>query len=171
MSNLVVAPVPGPEAPAAYEAPVRTHARLRPGTKLKGFGLVLVALVFLSGVAVVAQTARLNALGYRLAELRSEVNALERANQRLELEVAELRAPARLARVAESHLGLVEPDPTHVRTLPAARVAQAEAELGLLPGANLEAGRERSAGWEKWSRALAHWLEARAGGTEKIAGN
>ena len=171
MNNLLVAPLHTVEVEPAESPRGRNAVRPRPNARAKILGLALVALVFLSGVVVVAQTARLNALGYRLAQVRGENLSLERTTQKLELEVARLKDPSRLAQLAQDRLGLVEPDLAHVRPLPVASLARAEAEVGLRPGAELAQAQEPTPLWRELARAVSRWLGPRVEGQSALAGD
>ncbi len=76
--------------------------------------------------------------GYRLDELRRSREALRAERNRLEIEVATLRAPGRLASLAEKRLGMAPPAPGAVvagRAVAAAagRTGRAGGEEGLRP--------------------------------------
>ena len=80
----------------------------------------LVALVLacavIGGVGLFHTWMRLEALErrYALSEAASELAALHRESELLRLEVATLKAPARVERLARERLGLVPPAPSEV---------------------------------------------------------
>lgn len=158
MNKLLVVPARKAEpAPPVWLEPQR---RLQPGwqPKEKVFALALVGLLFLAGVAVVTQTVRVNLVGYRLAQVRQEVERLERDNERLALEVAALKGPARVAQLAEQRLGMVAPDAAHVLRLPPGAVAQAALAVQGRPAPALAEGEPPAARWQVLARAFARWL-------------
>jgi cell division protein FtsL len=68
-------------------------------------------------------------LGYRLAAARAAHAHLLEQNRRLALELAQLRAPARVAGEARARLGLVAPDPAQIVHLdPAGRPVRRAAD-------------------------------------------
>jgi len=165
MHKVVVAPLQAPQRPPEpWPRP-----RRRPAAREKALALAMVSLLFLAGVAVVAQTVRLNALGYELAQVRREVALLERSNGRLELEVARLKDPARLAQLATDTLGLVEPDAAHVERVPAAAIARAR--LAVRGGSEpvLVAADQRPRPWPMLAQAFSRWWAANEG--EQVANN
>lgn len=152
MNKLVVAPVQTPQRqPEPWPRP-----RRQPAPREKALALAVVGLLFLAGVAVVAQTVRLNALGYELAQVRREIALLERGNGRLELEVAKLKDPARLAKLAEDTLGLVEPDAAHVERVSAAAIARARLAVKGQPEPVL-AKAQRPRLWPVLAQAFSRW--------------
>lgn len=55
--------------------------------------------------------------GYRLSELQNEHRVLGREHDRLKLELATLKSPNRLEKVARTELGMAPPSPNAVITL------------------------------------------------------
>ena len=91
---------------------------------------------------------------------------MERANERLELEVARLKDPARLAQVAQTTLGLVEPDSSQVEYVPPRALAKARVavEAG---STEMASGEEKQPTiWQLLAEALVRWLE---GGPDRVA--
>ncbi|WP_163995197.1 cell division protein FtsL [Pyxidicoccus caerfyrddinensis] len=84
-------------------------------------------------------------MGYRLSREEAESRTLTRENDRLKLELATLKAPARLERVAREQLGMAMPNGGAVVSLaaekPARGDARAEARGSELPGVRV-AGRD-----------------------------
>jgi cell division protein FtsL len=60
---------------------------------------------------------RLIQAGYDLGEKSEELRALEQQNRKLRLEASLLRSPERIERLARDRLGMVRPDPEHVRVV------------------------------------------------------
>ena len=69
------------------------------------------AIALLAAVGVVHVTSRVLVVkvGYELSKLDQESSVLQRENDRLKLELATLKAPARLEAIARSQLGLAPP--------------------------------------------------------------
>lgn len=74
------------------------------------------AVLLLSVVGVVHVTSRVLVVsqGYALSKLDAQHTDLTRENDRLKLELATLKGPAKLETVARTQLGLVTPSPTQV---------------------------------------------------------
>lgn len=158
---MVVAPVTQPETL------IQPHPRptVKPARRNKVLALAVMGLFFLAGLGAVVQTVRVNVLGYQLAQVRREVAALERANERLELEVARLKDPARLAQIARTTLGLVEPDSSQVEYVSSQALAQAR--VAVQSFAEVASGEERPPTvWQRLAEALVRWRE---GGPGRIA--
>lgn len=70
--------------------------------------------------------------GYRLSELQSEHRVLGREHDRLKLELATLKSPNRLEKVARNDLGMGPPSPNAVITLVSTpRLGRAAADHGV----------------------------------------
>ena len=69
------------------------------------------AIALLAAVGVVHVTSRVLVVrvGYELSKLDTEATALTRDNDRLKLELATLKSPARLESIAKSQLGMGPP--------------------------------------------------------------
>lgn len=74
------------------------------------------AVLLLSVVGIVHVTSRVLVVsqGYELSRLDAQQTELLRENDRLKLELATLKGPARIESVARSQLGLVTPHPSQV---------------------------------------------------------
>lgn len=70
-----------------------------------------VGIVHVSGRVMVVRA------GYHLSELQNQSRKLSRENDRLKLELATLKSPARLEKIAREELGMSEPAPSAVITL------------------------------------------------------
>jgi len=55
--------------------------------------------------------------GYDLGERLDELRVLEEQNRQLRLELSLLRSPERIERLAREKLGLVHPEPGHIRVV------------------------------------------------------
>ncbi len=89
--------------------------------------VVAVAVVVLPAVVLVAQRTHAARTGYAILALQGEVQTLQAENARLLAEVAALRAPDRIERIATTQLGMVPPRPQQVASLPVAPPARAVA--------------------------------------------
>ncbi len=79
--------------------------------------VLLFALFAAVGILHVTSRVLVVDMGYRLSKAQSEGNALTRENDRLKLELATLKAPARLERLAREQLGMMMPPGSAVVSL------------------------------------------------------
>ena len=79
--------------------------------------VLLFALFAAVGILHVTSRVLVVDMGYRLSRAQSEGNALTRENDRLKLELATLKAPARLERLAREQLGMKMPPGSAVVSL------------------------------------------------------
>jgi len=140
----------------------QTHTRSqnRSRKKILLLGLVLLAIVLAFGKTFLA--VQLVIKGYELDALKREITTMQRDNERLQLEVARLKAPERVAQVATTRLGMVEPGTGQLYYVPgkvapgqqvqvAAREPEAEGMAIAIP--------ERRSWLAILSRALENWLQ------------
>jgi cell division protein FtsL len=80
--------------------------------------VLLFALFAAVGILHVTSRVLVVDMGYRLSKAQSEGNTLTRENDRLKLELATLKAPARLERLAREQLGMAMPAGSAVVSLP-----------------------------------------------------
>lgn len=80
--------------------------------------VLLFALFAAVGILHVTSRVLVVDMGYRLSKAQSEGNALTRENDRLKLELATLKAPARLEKLAREQLGMMMPAGSAVVSLP-----------------------------------------------------
>lgn len=78
---------------------------------------LLCALFAAAGVVHVTSRVLAVDVGYRLSKLEHEGRELTRERDRLKLELATLRSPAKLERIAREKLGMVPPPPSAVITV------------------------------------------------------
>ncbi|WP_224245328.1 cell division protein FtsL [Hyalangium gracile] len=71
--------------------------------------VLLAALFAAVGILHVTSRVLVVDMGYRLSKAEAESRGLTRENDRLKLELATLRAPARLERLAREQLGMMMP--------------------------------------------------------------
>jgi cell division protein FtsL len=79
--------------------------------------VLLFALFAAVGILHVTSRVLVVDMGYRLSKAQSEGNTLTRENDRLKLELATLKAPARLERLAREQLGMMMPSGSAVVSL------------------------------------------------------
>jgi cell division protein FtsL len=79
--------------------------------------VLLFALFAAVGILHVTSRVLVVDMGYRLSKARSQGNALTRENDRLKLELATLKAPARLEKLAREQLGMMMPSGSAVVSL------------------------------------------------------
>ncbi|MGE6763138.1 cell division protein FtsL [Corallococcus sp. AB049A] len=105
-----------------------SKALSRPSVSVAGVLLHLLPAVMLftlfAGVGILHVTSRVLVvdMGYRLSNAEGESRSLTRENDRLKLELATLKAPARLERVAREQLGMAMPKGSAVVSLADERV-------------------------------------------------
>ena len=85
-------------------------------------GLVLamfVAAIAIGGAAIAQVWTHFKAIeyGYKIAQTRRERSKLVERNRRLRIELAWLKSPERVARIARNELGLREPEPEQIHRL------------------------------------------------------
>ena len=98
--------------------------------KRRGVVVLLLLSLFIGAGAAVAQVwtnLRAIELGYEISKLTKKRRSLLEANRRLRIEVALLKSPARIGRLARE-IGLREPEPEQIRRL------AAPAAFGASPG-------------------------------------
>ncbi|MCA9667297.1 MAG: cell division protein FtsL [Myxococcales bacterium] len=89
--------------------------------KRRGVVVLLLLSLFIGAGAAVAQVwtnLRAIELGYEISKLTKKRRSLLEANRRLRIEVALLKSPARIGRLARE-IGLREPEPEQIRRLAA----------------------------------------------------
>ena len=79
--------------------------------------VMLAALFAAVGILHVTSRVFVVDMGYRLSKAQAEANNLTRENDRLKLELATLKAPARLERLAREQLGMMMPPGSAVVSL------------------------------------------------------
>jgi hypothetical protein len=112
-------------------------AAIRFGPALKAFLLCL--LIGGSGVGYVWQKEQISKLGYRLKEREYRFNSLQKHNEGLRKQLANMRSPQFLElRIKEANLGLVPPQASQILRLnePATENPRIGHEPQLAPGGN-----------------------------------
>jgi cell division protein FtsL len=77
-------------------------------------GAILCLLFASVGILHVTSRVRIVSVGYELSELENEHRELTRENDRLKLELATLKSPSRLERLAREKLGMGPPPATSI---------------------------------------------------------
>ena len=108
--------------------------------------VLLFALFAAVGILHVTSRVLVVDMGYRLSKAESEGRALMRENDRLKLELATLKAPARLERLAREQLGMKMPSGSAVVSLqPELPSARRTARAGARKPAGLRVAERESA--------------------------
>ncbi|WP_338864346.1 cell division protein FtsL [Myxococcus stipitatus] len=89
--------------------------------------VLLFALFAAVGILHVTSRVMVVDMGYRLSRAEAESRSLTRENDRLKLELATLKAPGRLERVAREQLGMAMPAGSAVVSLSAEKPARSSA--------------------------------------------
>lgn len=108
-----------PSTPSPEQPSPRTKPRFKP----RFFKFLYVAIVFslfCGGLYFCSLAMGVATKGYEITKLKSEINALEAANERLRLEIAELNSLERIEMLALNELGMVQPDVDDYVLLPGA---------------------------------------------------
>ncbi len=103
--------------PVALPAGLRSRPARRRRPSPVARVLVAAVLIALPPLAYVAQQNQVAQTGYRIVRLRAEIGRLERDAERLNAQVAALRSPDRIERIATGRLGMVLPRPTQLASL------------------------------------------------------
>lgn len=157
---MLVAPAPRESEPVVEEMEQTAPHSSGVSARAKFMILLSIGVIFLAAVLQVAMAARVNGLGYRLTQMENDNLELERANQRLELEVARLKDPARLATVAQQQLGMVRPDAAHISRLPAGTLCQAQNTVRGEEGPVLTEAQDNNGFWDNFAGVFTGWLAA-----------
>jgi cell division protein FtsL len=144
--------------------PGRSHQGVSKAVqKIKALALVLLALMLCFSMTFLAI---MNVMkGYQITSIKQEINTLQRENERLQLEVARLRAPERIAAVATDQLGMAEPQAEQICYIPDnADTRQMVARQPVVPETKNVATAPQS--WlQALSQVLQQWLSP-----ERVAG-
>lgn len=146
-STAPASPDPAPAGRPARDSRPARGPTSRPGrvvAKRKVRAILMISLFFAAGLVIVVQSSLLAARGYELYRVERQIAVLQGTNERLELEVAALQAPERIARVAQEKLGMVKPEGRQVVYLnrgpdrsPSAAASAAGAQVAAVPEQSL----------------------------------
>lgn len=146
--------------PAAGDGSPRPRAKGKPGHKLLLLGLVLLAIGLAFAKTYLAVQVIIK--GYELEALKKEIATIQRENERLQLEVARLKAPERIASVATMRLGMVEPKESQLYYVAGKIVPEKQMQVATaIPSQPVEeAGAQPRQSWlAALSEVLQKWLE------------
>jgi len=104
----------------ATEVKARQEGRIAIRGGLRDFILALI-IVAVAGSAVFVTAWRRVAfidIGYEVRNLESEESRLLHLQKEMEIEKAMLSSPERIERIARTKLGLTDPEPGQIRTMP-----------------------------------------------------
>lgn len=83
--------------------------------KLVITGCVLFAMVV--GVMLIATQAMITDRADKIIQIKTEISNLQNGNERLKLEIAELKSLDRIEQIARAELGMVSPEPKNIQYL------------------------------------------------------
>ncbi|SMB94301.1 cell division protein FtsL [Thermanaeromonas toyohensis ToBE] len=141
-----------PQQPLSQPYPRKRKAHGR--RKIAAVGLIFLA--FALGLTWTIQSVLLVLKGYELARIKKEIFTLQQANQRLELEVARLKSPERVAELATTKLGMIKPAPQDVQFSTA--LFKDNLRLAKKESVQPEQGKRVHSFWVRVGQALQHWL-------------
>lgn len=106
-----------PALPSSHRPATQPHAPRRPDLRVVGparhsarYIVVIVGLSLLGIIGVVSLSALAAEAAFEARELQAEVTELSLSYDELTAEVAALESPERIRHVAETELGMVEPE-------------------------------------------------------------
>jgi cell division protein FtsL len=104
----------------ATEAKARQRGRITVKGGLKDFALALIIMALAGCVIFVTVWRRVAFIdiGYEIRSLESKESHLLHLQKEMEIEKAMLSSPERVERIARLRLGLRDPEPGQIRTLP-----------------------------------------------------
>jgi len=115
-------------------------------TRTRVFGTVAYAVLFaLLGILIASRYAAVARIGYEITELKAEVAGLERENERLRLDIAQLRSVDRIEEIAVAQLGMERPGEVCIaRGEPAAEETLVATSVEGQPGVAFAASRREA---------------------------
>jgi cell division protein FtsL len=128
-----------------------TRTSAPPPPSRRGLVLLLIVVVLSITSAAIAEVwTHLRAIefGYQIARARTAQTKLRERNRRLHIELALLKSPERVGRVAREELGMRQPEPEQIHRLRRPRLpAKPDGKTPTSPRRPLAAGL-----WPGWSR-------------------
>jgi len=97
--------------------------------KIKLFLCSLTLVSFIMGLALMSLAANVSAKGQELNSIKRELNSLQIANERLQLEKARLLAPVNIEMIAKTELGMERPQSSDLRMITVGEIAVADTLL------------------------------------------
>ena len=97
-----------PEVPAT-KIPTRPQRRVRLNTHLRSRCLLLLVLLSVMAMVVTVRSGMSASRGYELVQMQQETTRLEQENERLRIEIAQMKSPERIKTFAAKDLGMTVP--------------------------------------------------------------
>ncbi len=108
--------LPQIEIPAQVQMRKAVSQDAGPSRSLRMRCLLVVLFLISFGAFVTARSATIVSEGYELVDMKSQALRLEKENEILRLEVAQLKSPQRIQAIAVSQLGMVVPTNVYCST-------------------------------------------------------
>lgn len=100
---------PAVELPRSGKVIKRKIRKVNTSKQAKILAVSLVVLAFAAGIFVAAQYAGLAQKNYQLAQVKKDIAVMQVDNQKLQLQIGELRSVGRIESIAVNQLGMVKP--------------------------------------------------------------
>ncbi|MBP2653099.1 MAG: cell division protein FtsL family protein [Firmicutes bacterium] len=124
------------------ESPKSTSPKRRRLSKPdKGFGkkcLKLVVVAIAAAMMITVQSEAMVRAGYDLVQMKKEAAKVEKENDALRLEIAKLKSPQRIVRIASSELGMVKPQTAYFAVTKPAEVHSTGGNAGTAAKGSLD---------------------------------
>ncbi|WP_227767116.1 cell division protein FtsL [Zhaonella formicivorans] len=88
-----------PQTPKNRQIPVKAKMGI----------MLLIICAFVTGLALTSRVALFTQKGYQITKLKKEIQSLQTANERLKLEIDQLKSLDRIEKIAVNDLGMTEP--------------------------------------------------------------
>lgn len=85
-------------------------------THLRSRCFLLLALVCVMAMAITARSGITASRGYDLVQLQQQAETLEKENEHLKIEIAQMKSPERVRRIAIEDLGMITPKTVYFAT-------------------------------------------------------
>ncbi len=85
-------------------------------THLRSRCFLLLALVCVMAMAITARSGITASRGYDLVQLEQQAETLEKENEHLKIEIAQMKSPERVRRIAIEDLGMITPKTVYFAT-------------------------------------------------------
>ena len=109
-----------PESPKSASEKQRRLSKPDKGFSQKCLKLVAVAIA--AAMMITVQSEAMVRAGYDLVQMKKEAAKVEKDNDALRLEIAKLKSPQRIVRIASNELGMVKPQTAYFATAKATEV-------------------------------------------------
>lgn len=84
--------------------------------KLRAECMILILLISALAMFTTIRSEMIVSDGYALVQMKSEALKLEKENERLKLEIAQMKAPQKIKQIAMSQLGMIVPEDVYFAT-------------------------------------------------------